>query len=295
MKRSYIGAILVLLSATGFGLMPVLAKFAYKGGVDTTTLLLIRFLAAAAIYFIYIFISRIKVNLNLKQLVMLFVLGGICYTGQSFLYFSAVKYIPGSLATLLLFFSTIIVAAMSFFIYKERFKIKTASAIGLSLTGLAIVCNDSFGRMNYIGILFALGAALVYSVYILVGNRIVKQIPAMVSSGFITLFAGLMFLIIGLSKNTIAFDFEPQAWFFIVGLVIISTVLPVSAFLAGLERLGSTNASVLGMTEPVFAAVFSAIFLSEMLSVFQMIGGIIVLTGATIVIRTQKSKNEIEL
>ncbi|MCX8129359.1 MAG: DMT family transporter [Clostridia bacterium] len=289
MKSFYFGAILVSVSALGYGIMPVFAKFAYKGGINTTTLLLIRFGLAALLFFSYLLIRYRKISISLKQVGVLFILGGICYTGQSFLYFSAVKHIPGSLATLLVYVAPVLVAVFSFFIDKERITLKVILPIAVAFTGLVIVCKDSIGKVDFRGIIMALGAALVYAFYVILSNRVVKQLPAVMSSAFITFFTAVALLSGGTASGSVSLDFKPVTWVYIAALVMISTVLALAAFLAGLDRLGSTKASILSMLEPVFAVIFSVAFLAEKLTVYQLFGGMIVITGAFMVIRPQKT------
>lgn len=57
---SVIGTFLTMISAVGFSLMPIFAKFAYKAGVNVITFLSLRFLLAALILWLVLLIKRIS-------------------------------------------------------------------------------------------------------------------------------------------------------------------------------------------------------------------------------------------
>jgi drug/metabolite transporter (DMT)-like permease len=284
MNNFYKGAVLSLLSALGFGLLPIFALFAYQGNISVTTLLLIRFSLTAVLLFIYVFIKFKRISLTKKDWLALLILGGICYTLQSRLYFTSVKYISSSLAVLLLYTYPIIVTALSFFLDKEKITMKMGVSLSISFAGLIMILGTSIGKVNGLGILMALGASFIYSTYIILGNRILKRMPPLVASAFIALFSAIGILILGSFTDGISFRFETTVWFPIVGLVLFSTVLAMLFFFRGMELLGPAKASIISMIEPVFTAIFSTILLSDHLTIFQLIGGAIVLTGSIFVI-----------
>lgn len=290
----YLGYILVLLSAFGFGVLPIFAVFAYESEMNVPTLLFLRFTFSSIFFFTYIFLKRVGWKVTKKQLLSLFLLGGVLYTMQSTFYFSAVKYIPASLAVLLLYLFPIIVAILSFFINKERLSLRLIISIVISLAGILLILGSPSGDVNVLGIILAIGAAITYSVYILLGNRITEKLPPVVTSGFVALFACSSFLTYGLSTQSIQFNFAPSGWFFALGVALFSTVLSIFTFFVGMKLIGPTKASILSMVEPVITTIFSTLLLNDSITLLQMFGGVIVLTGATLVFLA-KEKDKVEV
>jgi len=286
------GAILLVLSSLGFGLLPIFALSAYKANISVTTLLFIRFSLASVLFFIYVFIKSKRINLNKRDLLSLFVLGGICYNLQSRFYFSSIKYIPSSLAALFLYTYPMIVTAITFFVDKEKITKKMGVSIGISFAGLIMILGTSIGKINGFGILLALGAAFVYSIYIVLGNRMLKRTPPNVTSAFIALFSAIGVLVLGLFTHDISFTFETAAWLPIIGIVLFSTVIAMLFFFHGMELLGPAKASIISMMAPVFTVILSTMLLHDHLTILQLIGGAVVLAGAMLVIwsREQHSK-----
>jgi drug/metabolite transporter (DMT)-like permease len=62
-------------------------------------------------------------------------------------------------------------------------------------------------------------------------------------------------------------------------MVVLGTVVPFALVLASLRHLRATQASVVGMTEPVIAAAIAYVLLGEALTPVQMLGGAVVLAG----------------
>lgn len=286
------GHFLVFLSATGFGLLTIFASFAYESGVSVATLLFLRFAFASVIFFAYLFLRIKKWSMTRKQLLSLVFLGCVLYTLQSSFYFSSVKYISTALAALLLYLYPVFVAVLSFFVNKERLSVPLVLSMVISLFGMVFVLGSPGGNSNIIGVLLALGAAVVYSFYIVIGNRVALKVPPIITSAFIALFASVSFFIWGVFTDTLNFEFEASGWLPILSIAIFSTVVSMFCFFAGMNLTGPTKASILSMIEPVVTSVFSILLLQEKMSYPQIFGGLIVLTGAIlVVVAREKAKN----
>lgn len=264
--------------------MSIFAVYAYGAGVSVSTLLFLRFLFASALFFGWLALRKESLRLNRKQALSLFCLGGILYTLQSLSFFSAVQYIPTSMAALLLYTFPVFVAILSYFVDKEKLRKKTIIAMLISLVGLGMVLGLSFGGIQPIGVVLALAAALFYSVYIVTGNRVVKGLSPFVTSAYISLFASLSTFLVAQKDGGIDLSFGVQGWWALAGIVVFSTVVAISTFFRGLQLIGSTKASVLSTLEPVVTFAFSALLLGESFHWLQLLGGAAVLSGAVLIV-----------
>ncbi|MBO8164784.1 MAG: DMT family transporter [Brevibacillus sp.] len=294
MNPFYLGSLYVFISAAAFAMIPIFALYAYQSGVNVTTLLFLRFLIASVLFFSCFLVTKsFRLRLTRQQLLYLLLLGGFFYTLQSMLYFSAVAYIPASLAALLLYTFPIYVAILAYLLDREPISRQTVTSIVLAMAGLAMVLGTSFGQVQIIGVVLALGAAVSYSLYIVLGNRVVKQISSYVVSGYVTLFAACSLFVIGLAADGLRFSFAGSAWWAVLGVSLVCTVLAFFTFFRGLALVGSTRASVLSMIEPVVTSLLAALLFADRLSWLQMLGGAIVLVGAMLIVTTrEKAKVE---
>ncbi|HUW64335.1 MAG TPA: DMT family transporter [Spirochaetia bacterium] len=287
------GILLVLLSAAGFGLMPIFASYAYESGLNVPTLLFLRFAFAAVILFGYLFVKNKQWGLTRKQIALLLLLGGVLYTLQSFFYFSSVKYVPVPLAVLLLDLYPVFVAILSSFVNRERPSKSVVFSIVLSLLGIVLVVGRPSGSVSLAGVLYAIGAAVVYSLYIVIASRVALQTPPIVTSSFVVLFASLSFLVSGALTGTLQFRFATSGWLPAFGVAFFSTSLAIFSFLTGMNTTGPTRASIISMLEPVVSIMASAILLNEQMTFSQIGGGLLVLAGAvSVVLARNRAKSE---
>lgn len=283
MNPYYTGVILSFISANGFGLIPIFAIYAYDGGATVETLLFFRFVLAALFFFLYTFISKQELKVNKVTLLYLVLMGCVLYTLQSACYFSSVRYIPASLAVLLFYTYPVLVAVLAVIVEKEKLTEVTVASIVISFLGLALVLGTSFGNVNLHGMMLACAAALVYSCYITIGSRVLKELPVLVTSAYVTMFASFSFLATGLVTGNLDFNLEKQAWLAIAGVALFCTIIAIFTFFKGIELIGSTNASIISMVEPLTTIGFSAVLFGERLGAMQIAGGLAVLMGSLLV------------
>lgn len=77
-------------------------------------------------------------------------------------------------------------------------------------------------------------------------------------------------------------------WINIMGIAIICTALPILLLLQALKYIKSEKAAILSVTEPLFVVIFGIILLGERVSATQIMGAMIVLSGALITVFSSK-------
>lgn len=275
------GSGLIVVSAAGFGLMPIFARYAYSAGVTIPTLLLLRFTLAAALLLGYLALRRqLPRRVTARQVGSLVLLGAVLYALQALCYFSAVERISPALAVLLLYLHPAFVLLLSSALGRRRPSIAGVGAIVLSLVGMALVVGRPAATLSLVGVLYAVGAAVVYAVYIVVGDRTSAGLSPLATTAFIALFAGTSFAVVGTGTATLSFDFAATAWLPILGVAVVSTVVAIGAFFAGMRVIGPTRASIMSMVEPVVSIVAAWLLLGETMTPVQALGGAVVLAGA---------------
>lgn len=290
--RQLQGALLVALSAAAFGALPILARQAYAGGVDLYGMLVSRF-AIGAVLLALIAVARGARWPRGRTLAAVLAMGGLGYVGQSFLYFSALRYADAGLVALLLYAFPFIVAVLAAVFLRERLDRARAIALLAASVGLAMTIGG--GQGTPLGIALGLGAAVVYAVYIVIGTRVLREVDALAASSLICAAAALVYG--GMSLGRAAFGAAPSwpataaAWWSVLALALISTVLAIGAFFAGLQRLGATMTSVLSTLEPVVSVALAVAVLGEHVSLLQAAGGAVVIgTAIWLALRPPPSK-----
>ncbi|HWQ61961.1 MAG TPA: DMT family transporter [Negativicutes bacterium] len=292
MNPYYKGVALVLLSALGFGLLPIFAIFAYREGANVNTLLFLRFTLAALFLFAYLGVKKQRLGVSRRQLIALFALGGILYSAQSSLYFSSLRYIPASLTSLLLYTYPFFVALLASVVDKERLTRDNLLAATLGMAGLVFVLGASPAAVDVTGVLMALAAAVVYSAYLVIGTRVVKELSPLVTSAFVAGWAALSMLAAGTAGGSLDFALSPTAWLAVAGIVAFATIMAMLTLFRGLDLIGPTRASILSMVEPLITFAFSALCFGDRLTPLQLAGGAAVIAGAAMVVRSRAKSGE---
>jgi drug/metabolite transporter (DMT)-like permease len=93
-------------------------------------------------------------------------------------------------------------------------------------------------------------------------------------------------------------DLDPGAvtaagWGWLLSLAVVSTVIAVSLFFAGLKRVGPSSAAILSTAEPVVTVILAFLVFGEVLGPFQLLGGMLVI-AAVLVLASQRPREVVE-
>ena len=287
MKR-LIGILLIAISAASFGTLAIFGRFAYEDGMDIFTILFLRFGVSAAFMTIILLLRKEQFPRG-RILAQLVGMGALGYVGQSFSYLTAINYASAGLVALLLYLYPIFVAVLSTVFLNEKLTRIKVTALMLALFGTALTVGPAGGQMS--GILLAISAALIYSVYIIVGTNVMKHVSAVQSSTVIFASAGIVYGLLTLS-NGAHFPASNSGWLAMLGIILISTIIPVVTFLAGLERIGPTNAAMLSTLEPVVTVLLAAWLFGERLMPIVLVGGGLILVAVILLTKSELKKSQ---
>ncbi|MBM4430886.1 MAG: DMT family transporter [Chloroflexi bacterium] len=283
MSRRLTGIVLIMVSAAGFGTLGILGRYAYAAGMNTFTVMFLRFCLSAAILAMLLVVRREGMPSG-AVLFRLVGMGAIGYVGQAFCYLTALRYASAGLVALLLYLYPLFVAILSILFLHEQLRGTKILALGLALLGTALTAGPEGGQM--LGILLAITAAIIYSVYILVGTEVMKRVSAIQSSAVIFASAGAVSgLLMAVSGPQI--PTRASGWAAMLLMVLLATVVPVVTFLAGLERIGPTNASMLSTLEPVVTVLLAMGLLGERPRPVTLLGGALILAAVLLLARSE--------
>lgn len=279
------GALFCLISAAGFGLMAIFAKLAYRDGVGVESLLIVRFGLAALVLLAAATVTGSLRRLPRRTLGLGFAMGACGYAVQAGLYLAAVSRTAASQVALVFSIYPVLVMVAAILIGRERRSGRRLSALAMALGGIAFVLGGASGRGSFdlVGAVLSLGSALVYTCYILVGDRVVADIPAVPLTALVCLGGFTSCLSASLLTGGPDLRITFAGWGWLALLVAVSTVGAILLFFAGLARVGPTTASLVSIAEPVVTVVAAAVVFHDSLSAAQIFGGVLVLAAVTVV------------
>jgi len=281
--KNLIGVLLISISAACFGTLAIFARWLDTDGMDTFTILFLRFGLAAMVMAIVLVLRREPLPRG-RVLFQLIGMGALGYVGQSFAYLTAIRFAsPGLVALLLYLYPTFVVILSAIFLHEKVTQTKTFALV-LALVGTALTVGPSGGKV--LGIVLAVSAAMIYSIYIIVGAQVTKQVSTIQSSLVIFASAGAVYGALAMGHG-IHLPASSNGWWSVAGIVLIATVIPVYTFLAGLERIGPSNAAMLSVLEPAVTVVLTAWLFSETLQPVVLFGGGIILLSGILLARSE--------
>lgn len=220
------------------------------------------------------------------ELVKVTFYGAAFYGSCSILYFLAAQYIGSGLAMVVFFTYPAIVMLINFLFYRLPINKIYYLALIIILGGLLCLVNGGQFRFDVLGLGLGILSALLYALYIIASKN--SPVPPLVSTFWISIGSALTSLIASLIDNSFLVPLSFSIWFNIFGIGIICTALPILLLLKGLKHISSLQASILSVLEPVFVVIFGVILLDEKVNLTQMIGIVIILSGALLTLLSNR-------
>jgi drug/metabolite transporter (DMT)-like permease len=278
------GVALCLLSAVAFGFMAIFAKEAYRSGVSVLTLLALRFALAAGGFWAIVAARRPARRRPARRVVLFgLAMGAIGYAAQAAGYFGALTRMDASMTALLLYAYPALVFVLAVALGRDHADRHRLAALGLASGGVALVLlGRGIGALDGLGVALGLGAAVSYAIYIVVADRVVAHIDPLPLSALIATGAAASLFAAAVVSGTLDLGFDAAGWAWIAAVGIVSTVVAVSAFMAGLERVGPANAAIVSTVEPVVTVSVAMLWFSERLGALQLLGGALVLAAVVL-------------
>ncbi len=278
------GFVMAALGAVAFSGKAIIAKLAYRYGVDAVTLLMYRMLFSLPFFVLMAWwAGRGKPALTQRQWVAVFGLGFSGYYLASHLDFLGLQYISASLERLILYLNPTLVLMLGWMLYGRRIGSRQALAMAVSYSGVLLVFGHeaSFeGSATAIGGVLVFGAALSYAVYLIFSGEFVKQLGSLRLVGLATTVACVLCIAqFVLLRPMSAANVAPEVINLSVFNAVLCTVVPVLLVMMSIERIGAGLASQFGMIGPMSTLLMGAYFLDEPLNMWVGVGTVLVLLG----------------
>jgi drug/metabolite transporter (DMT)-like permease len=186
-----------------------------------------------------------------------------------------------SLLSMLLYTFPAMVVAAAIALGRETPSRRRTGALLVSSGGLALVLlGAGSGTFDWLGAALGLGAAMTYTAYILVSDRVGGDFEALPLAALITTGAAITFGLAGAATGSLDTGFAAEGWVWLATLAIVSTVTPITLFFAGLRRVGPSTAAILSTLEPPTTVALAFLVFGESLTALQLAGAALVLGAA---------------
>lgn len=284
LKEEFKGTIYVILSGILYGFLSYFGISLMHKGFSLPEMLFWRFAFSSLFLLIMVAPYLKKIKLPIKIILKAASFGSIFYASSSSLYFMSCNYIHSGLAMVIFFIYPGLVAVLNWLLYRAQITKIYFSSFALITLGIIFLADLSDVQINLYGIFLAILSGLTYAVYLILSKKQFSELSPLVGSLTVSIGSTILFLALSLlNKGSIVMPSDAVTLAYCIGNGFIATALPMFLMLIGLKYISSTKASILSVSEPVFTVICGCILLGEILSLQQMIGIIIVLTGSLII------------
>lgn len=277
--RDLEGTAAVLGAAACYATLPILVKLALAAGARIWPIVAWRFLVGTALVWIFVAATRrpLPTRRHLPALAGL----GVVYAGNAIAFLVGLQYVPAATAILLFFTYPAVVVLLAAVFLGERLTGRRLGAVALVVGGCGLTAGVGLHGGSPAGLVLILASVAFVSTFILASRPVLRDLPALGGTAvLLAATAGLTtaaaLLTGGLAPGG---DETVPALLGLLGLV--ATALPVTLFLAGIQRVGAGRAAILSTVEPALTVLLAALVLGESVTAGQLVGGGLILAGVS--------------
>ncbi|MDI6046546.1 EamA family transporter [Flavobacterium yafengii] len=281
------GVFLVGLGATSYGMLATFVKIAYGEGFTTPEVTIAQFVyGITGMLLINIFQKAKKGNdvvkaskKNITQLM----LAGTSLGMTSIFYYLAVKYIPVSIAIVLLMQTVWMGVLFEMILEKKRPSTQKIVSVVIVLIGTALATNliQSKVELDWRGIVLGLLSAASFTTTMFTANRVATHISSAQRSLFMLLGGAIIVFGFAIATQTTPFNFEIFMKWGII-LALFGTIIPPLLFNAGFPLTGIGLGSIVSALELPVSVLMAYFLLSENVTLIQWIGIILIILAIVI-------------
>jgi len=288
LNTSKLSGILLVITATAcWGTSGIFIHYiVQKSGLSAVGLAFWRDLISSVVMLTGILITRPKLLIvKKKDLPWLIGMGVISIGAFHVFWNNSVLMLGASLATVIQCNAPIFVTIMARLLFKEQLTIQKIIAIGLAVAGTILVAgliNEGNWSITARGLWIALSSAITYGSLSLFGKKLSTEYNSWT----------IMFYIFSIGTLSL-FLFQsgkPDPWptgsgilGWVLGFVLISTILGFGLYTKALSILPASTASITATAEILFASVLAYFILGEQLGIWQILGALLIISGVVLV------------
>lgn len=296
MRKQQLGFFLMALSAVGLGVGTILMKLLPQNTALTPGQVAVwRFLIAAPLLWVVTLLRRKKSPSMMPQRPWQLLGLGVIYTMASLLALLSLGRLPSSIYVILVYVYPSFVVVYAMVTCKPIPRLWWLG-LPLSLIGLGLTVFQ-FGQplqFDGMGIILAILNGLVIAIYMISSEAVFKHVADR-QLGTTWMNTGAMLM--GLSLIAV-YGFRTPAtlngWLLLVSLGVFATLVPILAMNFGIQMIGAARSSFIATLQPVVAVLISTLFLGDVLTGMQWIGGALVIIAIVLLQRSPDKVVEID-
>ena len=265
-----------LLGASSFACADVLVKVVLIAGAGVLTMSAIRAVVGVAMLFVWL--KLVPPGAFSRRATWISLGLGVLFAGNVFLLFMAIEAVDVPIAILTYFVYPLLTGLAAAATRLEKITWRGAAAAFVAFLGLALMIGAHPTSLAAAGILAALGAAVCRVVILLLTRAFLSGADPLRITWYSLLSSTAVFLLTAVAAG----NWQPPAsaggW---LALIVLSAAITAGLLgvFASTVRIGPFRTALFMNLEPPLTAIGSALFLGEVLTPLQVLGGGIMLAA----------------
>jgi drug/metabolite transporter, DME family len=220
-----------------------------------------------------------------RDLVQFCLLGILGVAVSNYFYYLAIQRTNVATAIILQYTAPVWVLLYTAVRGAQRPSLRRSAAVGLAVAGCALAVGfvGSGFRVDAVGIMAALLAALSFAFYNVGGHRLLARYDRWKVLLWVLVSTSIFWIFVNPPWKIVAAHYDRGQWGFMLVFSLVSVLGPFSCYFAGLQHLEPTRAIVASCLEPVFSIVIAALVLGELLRPLQTVGIVLVLVAIVLI------------
>ncbi|WP_138429829.1 DMT family transporter [Fodinibius saliphilus] len=285
--KNRIAYLYVLLGAALWGIIGIFIDALSAAGFTALQIVTLRVVSAAVMLVLFLAVRDWKLLIiDIKDSFSFIGTGIFSIVFFNWCYFTAIEEVSLSVAVILLYTGPAFVAILSRIFFKEPLTRRKVGALLLTLVGCTLVIKlipVGDQQFSWYGILVGLGSGFGYALYSIFGKHALKKYRSLTVITYTFVFASVVLLPISgitIEASQLA---STQVWLHILGLGFFPTALAYMLYTVGLSMVESSRASITATIEPVVATLLGVYAFNEILSFYQLVGIVLVLSAVVLI------------
>lgn len=299
------GIILCLIASGTFGLISLFTLPLLQSGINAQTILVYRFVVAVLIMWPILAAKGEKLRITLEDFLKLMILSSM-YLLAVITFFYAFSFLASGVVAIIQFLYPVMVMLVMVFFFHEKFSGRMALALILAFSGVTMlawspdlspVLEPGYAKAPapqfdsdivwglFLALLSALGNCFYY-----VGIQVARipHINGLVMTFYVMAFGALFSLLNAIFTDSLVWISGFREIGLAFSLALVTAVISNLTLILSIKRIGSTMASVLGVSEPVTAVLVGILVFGEPFSINLALGMLLIAVSVGLVVLGRK-------
>lgn len=272
--------LMVFAGACSYGILSTFVKLSYQEGYTAADISASQAFTGMSVLWLLVFAQKKDEAMMERKTWLPLLFTGSAIGLSSFVYYISVRYIPASLAIVILMQFTWMGMLLELFVFKKKPGWLQLAATAVILIGTMLaggMLDTGIGEVSVKGFLWAFASALLYAIYLVANSRVAKEVPALKKSAVMMTGSTIGLILINAQQLIMNSHYDLNLLKWAVFLAFFGTIIPPLLFARGIPKIGAGISAIIMTAELPVAIICSHLLLKEPLTPLKITGVIIML------------------